>query len=229
MIIILYILGGILLFLLLLLLALLFIPLKSHISGEYRENNARARMEIFWIKYVLGARFRIADLEHLHVRIWFLGIPVPLRLPLTHKKQVPETGEAEKPPEPRFVREEEAKKETPPIHKRLNRLEQTKGKLLSLWQEYQGYLRKIYVRYITFSFGSLSARIGLKEPSDTGMAAAVYYNLMIIRRISELSIQWDFERPRLDLALKAKITMKLYGIFFTLLQVYMKYKKEAKP
>ncbi|MDZ7797641.1 MAG: hypothetical protein U5N56_11640 [Candidatus Marinimicrobia bacterium] len=171
MIIILYILGALLLFAVLFLLFILFIRLKVDINGEYGEDKAAGCMEIFWVKYFLGVRCRIKDLHYLHIVFWILGIPLSVRLPLLHREKTAEEKREEKVREPRFVQKTETKKERPGIKARTDRLLQLKESLLELWRKYRVYVRKIYVRYITFSFGSLSANIGLKEPSDTGIAA----------------------------------------------------------
>lgn len=228
MIIILYILGALLLFAVLFLLFILFIRLKVDINGEYREDKAAACMEIFWVKYFLGARCRIKDLHNLHIVFWILGIPLPVRLPLLHREKIAEEKREEKVYQPRFAQKSETEKERPGIKARAERLLQLKEPFQELWQKYRVYVRKIYVRYITISFRSLSANIGLKEPSDTGIAASIYYNILIMSNISNIDIGWNFEKPNFDVALRAKITMKLYGIFFTLLQVYRTHKKEIK-
>ena len=83
--IVLYILLGLLLFLLLFLVMVVFIPFKMYTKGTYWDKNPTGQMEVYWIKYFLGARLRIRDLDRLHILIWFLGIPIPIKLPLKKK------------------------------------------------------------------------------------------------------------------------------------------------
>ena len=225
MMIVVYILGILLLLPLLFLAFTLLVPLKTAIRGEYWNKRPSGEAEIFWIKRVLGLRFRIHDLNYVYGRVWFLGIPVPFRLPLSKGKKPPKRRAAKKVPEPRFTRKE-APPSSPGIRRRVEGLADMKEPLQEFWRTYGPYIRKIYVRYITISHRSLTANIGLEDPCGTGIAAAAYYNLLVFRKINNIDLRWDFEKPNVDLLLRAKITMKLYGILFTLLQVYRIYKKE---
>ena len=227
--IILYILTGAILFLILVSLSVLFIRLKVVINGEYRQRKPRAEIDIYWIKYVFGARCKISDLKYVKITLWLLGIPIPFRLPLSHKKATPASDTLQDKNEPRFAREASGEKKTK--EKFIDKIEDllnTKDNLIALWQKYQVYIKKIYVRYITYSFESFSANIGLREPSQTGTAAAIVYSILPMTPLQDVNIQWDFQQPGLDVSLSTKITMKLYGIFCTLLYMYLAYRKDTK-
>ncbi len=227
--IILYILAGTILFFILVFLGILFIRLKVVINGEYWQREPRAEMDIYWIKYVFCARCKIHDLKYVHITLRLLGIPIPFRLPLSHEKATPAPDTLEDKNEPRFAREASGEKETKETFiDKIEGLLSTKDNLITLWQKYHIYIKKIYVRYVTYSFESFSANIGLQEPSQTGTAAAIVYSILPMTSLQNVNIQWDFQQPRLDVSLGTKITMKLYGIFCTLLFMYLTYRKDTR-
>jgi hypothetical protein len=43
-----------------------------------------------------------------------------------------------------------------------------------------------------------------------------------------VDISWDYQKPSFNISAGAKMTMKLYGILRTLLQLYWTYKKDLK-
>ena len=89
--IVLYIFLIIILFILLLFGLMLLIPLKTCIKGTYWDKKPTGQMDVYWIKYFIGSRIRIRDLEYIRMVIWFLGIPIPLKF--KPKKDIPETKE----------------------------------------------------------------------------------------------------------------------------------------
>ena len=79
--IVLYIFLGLIAFILLMTAFMILVPLKIYIKGTYWDKKPTGQMDIYWVKYFVGTRLRIKDLEHIHILIWFLGIPIPIRFP----------------------------------------------------------------------------------------------------------------------------------------------------
>ena len=84
--IVLYIFLGLIAFILLMTAFMILVPLKIYIKGTYWDKKPTGQMDIYWVKYFVGTRLRIKDLEHIHILIWFLGIPIPIRFPLSVEK-----------------------------------------------------------------------------------------------------------------------------------------------
>lgn len=224
MIIILYILGGLLLFLFLLLVFLLFVRFRINIRGQYAGKASAAEMECFWIKYFLGARCSIHDFQYLQLRLWIFGIPLPLKLPLS--KSMQDTGTS--PAQPGFEKEKKATKAKTNLRERFRQFDSLPEKLKAAKEKYYAYLRRIFVRYITFSSLSLKAEIGFEDPAQTGMAAAIYYSTRTYILPGDIDLNWNFQGAAFHADLRTKISMKLYGICITLLQLLLKIKKERQ-
>ena len=233
--IILYIFLGLLVFLLFLAMLMIFIPFKMYIQGTFWDKNPTGQMDIFWIKYLLGARLRIKDLQHIHILIWFLGIPIPIRLPLSKdkmskkKKSEAEEGgtvenETEKMDEPKG---KESKKKNS-LKENIQRVISAKDQISDLWNKYKEYIKKIFVSYVTFSFEYLDAELGLKHPAQTGKVAGILYSTLSIKPLKDVNISWDYQKPSFNISAGVKMTMKLYGILRTLLKLYWTYKKDLK-
>jgi hypothetical protein len=224
--IILYILGGLFLFLIILLMLMLFVRLRFQADGVYRERSFKAGMTVYWIKYVLGAHCHLSDLHTLHVRLWILGVPVPFRIPL----QVGGKDETNlNVPEPHFKKnDEEHKTRTVKKSDSLQRLHLLVERSGELWRLYADEIKRIFVKYITLSAPKLQARLGFRDPALTGEAAAIYYIIKTYNVAKKTSVDWDFSGPLLEFVLRVKMTMRLYGIFLTLLQIYWKYKRIQK-
>ncbi|MDD3966821.1 MAG: hypothetical protein WC372_07630 [Candidatus Neomarinimicrobiota bacterium] len=224
MMLVLYILGGLLLFLLLLLAFLLFVRFRIHIHGKYSGLASAAEMECFWIKYFLGVRCSVHDLKNLDLRLWIFGIPVPLKLPLS--KSVQDFGTA--PAQPRFEKEKQAAEAKKPLRERFRQFDSLPERLKAAKEKHYAYLKRIFVRYITFSSFSLKAEIGFEDPAQTGMAAAIYYSTKTYAIPEHIDLNWNFQDAVFHADLKTKFSMKLYGICVTLLQLLLKIRKERK-
>lgn len=222
--IVLYIIAAIFLFILLLFCLLLLLPFRVNIHGAYKSKNPEADFSAFWIKYLLGLRIYLHDLNYIKIRIWILGIPLSFKVPL--KKGVKKTVTRENINRPRFEHKQESGDEKKQgVEERIDKIYQIVRESGELWDTYGVYIRKIFVRYITFYPLKLEANIGLRDPALTGEAAATYYIIKTYSYAKNVNIAWNFTRPSLELALRIKITMRLYGIFLTLLQLYWKYKR----
>ncbi|MBW6458795.1 MAG: hypothetical protein K0B52_06520, partial [FCB group bacterium] len=228
-ILILKILGILLLVFTGILLSTLFIQLKVRLQGAYCDKKGSGEISLYWIKYVFDLRCRIADTDHLHFVLRLFFIPIPFRLSLkktasAHRVKEPKKAETQK---PRFEKEmvPESTPEKEALKDRITHLLDTKDQLFDVWKKYYPFLKKIYVRYITFTPESLTARIGFSEPSQTALAAGMSYSIIPLSPFHMADIQWDFEDQGLAFALRIKITMKLYGIFCTLLHLYWVYNK----
>jgi hypothetical protein len=233
--IVLYIILGILLFLLLFIAFVLFIPLRSYIKGTYWDKKPTGQMEVYWIKYFLGVRLRIKDIEQLHILIWFLGIPIPLKMPLKKVEQKEQKEEAEQKTENSLDEEHDPirieEEETGPDKKfsqKLKDILDAKDNVKTLWLKYQAYIQKIFVSYITFSVDYIDTEIGFSDPSQTGMAAGIVYSALSLRPLDNIKVSWDYTKPNFNVSSGIKMTMNLYGIFRTLLSLYLRYKKERK-
>lgn len=224
MIIFLYILGALLLFLLLLLAFLLFVRFRINIRGKYSGQAPAVEMECFWIKYILGARCSIHDFQYLQLRLWIFGIPLPLKLPLSKSLQDPGTS----PAKPGFEKRKKTVKTKTPLRERFKQFDSLPEKLKAAKEKYYAYLRRIFVRYITFSSLSLKAEIGFEDPAQTGMAAAIYYSARTYVLPGNIDLNWNFQGAAFHADLRTKISMKLYGICVTLLQLLLKIKKERQ-
>ncbi len=227
--VLLYIVISLLLFTLLMLLGLLFIRFKILVKGKYWDKKAAADIDAFWIRYFLGVRCRVHDIEHIRFTVWFFGIPLPFTLPLAQREK--QKTKRQKTPKG-TVPETPAEKNTGGIRdgffEKIRDLQNIKGELSAYWQRYRSYLKKIFVRYITFSINSLSANIGFAEPSQTGMAAGIAYSIMPNTSLRSVDLQWNYREPNFDLAADTKISMKLYGILCTLICLYRQFKKDQK-
>jgi len=233
--IILYIFLGLIAFLLLLAVTMIFIPFKMYIQGTFWDKNPTGQMDIYWLKYFLGARLRIKDLEHIHILIWFLGIPLPIRLPLSKdivsKKKKSDTekdGSTENESETNDKPKEKEAKKKNSLEDNIQRVIAAKDQISDLWNKYKGYIKKIFVSYITFSFEYLDAELGLKDPAQTGKMAGILYSTLSIKPLKDVNISWDYQKPSFNISAGVKMTMKLYGILRTLLQLYWTYKKDLK-
>ncbi|MCK4530214.1 MAG: hypothetical protein KAU44_03485 [Candidatus Marinimicrobia bacterium] len=233
--IVLYIFLGLIAFLLLYATAVIFIPFKMFIKGTYWDKNPTGQMDTYWIKYFLGVRLRIKDLEHIHVLIWFLGIPIPIRLPLSKdkvsKKKKSDTekrGSVENETEKMDKLKEKETKKKNSLKENILDVIGAKDQISDLWNKYKGYIKKIFVSYVTFSFEYLDAELGLKDPAQTGKVAGILYSTLSIKPLKDVNISWDYQKPSFNISAGAKMTMKLYGILCTLFQLYWTYKKDLK-
>ena len=233
--IVLYILLGLLLFLLLFLAMVVFIPFKMYTKGTYWDKNPTGQMEVYWIKYFLGARLRIKDLDRLHILIWFLGIPIPIKLPLKKKNDtekneqndnVKKKKEEEKAEDP--IKVEDAQENKKGLNEKINDVIRTKDTVKDLWEKYKEYIKKIFVSYITFSLDYIDAELGLKNPDQTGVAAGIVYSALSLKPLDNIKINWDYAKPNFNISAGLKMTMNLYGILRTLLGLYLRYKKDKK-
>lgn len=222
--IVLYIIAAILLFILLLFCLLLLLPFRVNIHGAYKSKNSEADFSAFWIKYLLGVRIYLYDLNNIKIRISILGIPLSFKIPL--KKGVKKTVTRENINRPRFEQKQESGDEKRQnVEERIDKIRQIVRESGELWDTYGVYIRKIFVRYITFYPLKLQANVGLRDPALTGEAAATYYIIKAYSYAKNVNISWDFTQPSLDVDLRIKISMRLYGIFITLLQIYWKYRR----
>ncbi|MEA2078234.1 MAG: hypothetical protein U9O95_09490 [Candidatus Marinimicrobia bacterium] len=233
--IVLNILLGLLLFILFFMAMMVFIPLKMYTKGTYWDKNPTGQMEVYWVKYFLGARLRIRDLDRIHILIWFLGIPIPLRLPLKPKKGTEDVEQKdnkktekdeEKPEDPIKVEDKEEDKKG--LKEKISEIINAKDTVKDLWEKYKEYIKKLFVSYITFSFEYIDAELGLKDPAQTGMAAGIVYSALSIKPLENIKISWDYAKPNFNISAGIKMTMNLYGILRTLLSLYLRYKKDKK-
>jgi hypothetical protein len=171
------ILGIILLVLTGVLLLMLFIQLKVKLKGEFHDHKGSGEMELYWIKYICDLRCRIESTDHIHFVLRLLFIPISFRLPLKHDTTGRRVKEEKKEETqiPRYEKEIASKtasqKQT--LSDRLEDLLETKDHIRNLWKKFRPDIKKIYVRYITFSCESLKAKIGLSEPSQTAIVAGM--------------------------------------------------------
>lgn len=222
--IILYIIAAFLIFILLLFSLLLLLPLRMYVNATYQNKNPKAEISAFWIKYLLGTRIFLDNMNKMQIRLWILGIPLPIKVPL--KKDVKKAAVNDKIKRPRFAQTQDtAKKKKHSIEKLIDKILQIIRENGDLWDTYSVYIRKIFVRYITYYSLRLQANIGLRDPALTGEAAATYYIIKTYRFAENVNITWDFRQPAFEADLQTKISMRLYGIFLTLLQLYWKYRR----
>jgi hypothetical protein len=213
---------------------MLFVPLKIRIQGTYWNKKPAGQLESFWIKYIFGTRIRINDMENMHIRIWFLGIPIPLKIKIKHiikktaEKEKKEAFEPEKPEDPIKIDKKAEEKKHESLSDKISHIVEVKGKVEGLWHEYKAYLKKIIVSYITFSIDFIRAEIGLKNPADTGMTAGIVYTALSIKPLDNIRVNWDYAKPNFNISGGIKMTMNLYGILRTLLSLYLRYKKDRK-
>ena len=232
--IILYIFLGIIIFILLLLAMTLFIPVKTYIMGTFWDKKPTGLMEVYWIKYFFGSRIRIKDMEHLHILIWFFGIPIPLKFPLKKddfkKKKSTESKEkhASEDPNGPVKIDENGSTNKESLGQKINKIVEAKDEVKKLWDSYKDYLRKIFVSYVTFSLEYIDAELGLEDPSKTGMAAGIVYSALSIKPLDNIRISYDYAKPNFNISAGIKMTMNLYGILCTLLGLYFSYKKDKK-
>ena len=233
--IILKILLFIIVFLLCWLALMLFLPFRIYIKGTYWNNLPTGQMDVYWIKYILGARFKIRDMEKLHILVWFFGIPIPLTLPLK-KEPVSEEKknekEEEKPEDPIRIEDRdtsEEKDEKPKnLQEKVRDILDLKEKIGDVWGKYKAYIQKIYVSYITFSLDYIDAELGLKDPATTGMTAGIVYSALSLKPIDAIHIHWNYQNPGFNISAGLKMTMNLFGILCTLVSLYYRYKKDNK-
>ena len=206
-----------------------------YIHGTFWDKNPIGQMDIFWIKYFLGARLRIKDLEHIHILVWFLGIPIPIRFPLSKdkmgKKKKSDTkkdGSVENETEKMDEQKEKESKKKKSLKENIQRVISAKDQISDLWNKYKSYLKKIFVSYITFSLEYVEAELGLKDPAQTGKAAGILYSTLPFTQLKDVNITWDYQKPNFNISAGVKMTMKLYGILCTLLHLYRIYKKDLK-
>lgn len=233
--IVLYIFLGLIAFLLLFTAFMIFIPFKMYIKGTYWDKNPTGQMDVYWVKYFLGARLRIKDLEHIHILVWFLCIPIPIRLPLskdkTSKKNEADTEEAKTSGNASDKVDDTVEKDTKKkksFKENIQGIIGAKDKVTDLWNKYKAYIKKIFVSYITFSLEYVEAELGLKDPAQTGKAAGILYSTLSIKPLKDVNISWDYQKPSFNISAGVKMTMKLYGILCTLLHLYRTYKKDLK-
>ena len=232
--IILYIFIGIILFTILLLGLMVFIPLKTYIKGTYWDKKPAGQMDVYWIKYFLGSRIRIRDLQYIRIMIWFFGIPIPLKFKLKQdeigkpeEKIDKDSPKKESENEPIKVEDKDLK-ENKTIRERINEIIDIKDKVKDLWDRYRHYFKKIFVSYVTFSIDFIETEIGLEDPSQTGIAAGIVYSALSIRPLDNIRISWDYAKPNFNISSGIKMTMNLYGILRTLLSLYFRFKKDKK-
>jgi hypothetical protein len=211
------------------LLLMLFIQLKVRLKGEFQDSHASGEIELYWIKYLFDLRCKVENTDHLRFILRFFFIPISFRLPLKHETvtRPPREEKKEDVPTPRYEKEftSDIQSERPPLRDRFEDLLDIKDRIRGAWKTFYPDIKKIYVRYITFSCESLNAKIGFPEPSQTAMVAGMSYSIMPLSPFRTADIQWDFENPGVALAARIKITMKLYGILCKLLHLYWIYKK----
>ncbi|MCF7832711.1 MAG: hypothetical protein K9N05_03935 [Candidatus Marinimicrobia bacterium] len=233
--IVLYIFLGLIGFLLFFAAMMIFIPFKIFIKGTYWDKKPIGQMDVYWIKYFLGSRLRIKDLNHIHILLWFFGIPIPFRLPLSRNKAKKEKvsdvenkellkSESKKQDET----DNDEVKDKKSLKENIQDLIGAKDKISDLWNKYKEYIKKIFVSYITFSLEYLDAELGLKDPAQTGKVAGILYSTLSIAPLKGVNISWDYLKPSFNIAAGVKMTMKLYGILRTLLRIYCTYKKDLK-
>jgi len=233
--IVLYIFLGLIAFLLLFTVLAIFIPFKMYIKGTYWDKNPTGQMDVYWIKYYIGARLRIKDLEYIHILIWFLGIPIPFRLPLSKKKtskknkaDIKKDKVQESTSQEMDSTAKKESKEKKSLKENILGILEAKDKTTEFWNKYKAYIKKIFVSYITFSLEFVEAKVGLKNPAQTGKMAGILYSILPLTKLKNVNIVWDYQKPNFNIATGVKMTMKLYGILCTLLQLYRIYKKDLK-
>ena len=232
--IVLYIFLGLLAFMLIFTAIMIFIPFKIYIQGTYWDKNPTGQMDVYWLKYYIGARLRIKDLEHIHILIWFLGIPIPLKLPLSKDKKMKNVSDKKKVKESKNTAEkEDSTSEKEPKNKKsftenVQGIFDAKDKIRDTWNKYKAYFKKIFVSYVTYSLEYVDAELGLKDPAETGKTAAILYSTLPLANLHDVNITWNYQKPSFNISAGVKITMKLYGILCTLLHLYRTYKKDLK-
>ena len=232
---VLYVFLGIIAFFLLLSASMIFIPFKMFSKGTYWDKNPTGQMDVYWIKYFLGARVRIKDLKYIHILIWFLGIPIPIKFPLSNKKTENEPqdlkkGKKKKSKEIPAVDEKipDESKKRKNIKERVLKIVSAKDTVKELWLKYKDYINKIFVSYITFSFEYIEAELGLKDPAQTGIVAGIAYSTLSLKPLENIKVSWNYQKPNFNISGGIKMTMNLYGILRTLLSLYFRYKKDKK-
>jgi hypothetical protein len=233
--IVLYIFLGIIVFFLLFLASIIFIPFKMVAKGTYWDKNPTGQMDVYWIKYFLGARVRIKDLEFIHILVWFLGIPLPIKFPLSNKKIENEQKDSKKGKKKENEEIPEVDEKTPDEPKKKKSLKEhiltivsAKDTVNELWLKYKDYIKKIFVSYITFSLEYIHAELGLKDPAQTGIVAGIVYSTLSLKPLENIKVSWNYQKPNFNISGGIKMTMNLYGILRTLLSLYFRYKKDKK-
>lgn len=227
--IILYIFLGILAFLLLFLAMTLFIPSKTRIQASFWDGDLNATLELYWIKYFFGARIRLLEMEKLKILIWFLGIPIPIKLSLKNDKEV-EKEESDLADEIISVDEKKSQKKEASkkkdLREKIEDIIKIKDELISYIRKNWTDIKNIFVSYVTFSFEHLELELGMGDPAKTGKMAGNLYTIMQFLPLKNVKLSWDFAKQRFNIDIGIKIIMKFYGILLTLLKLYRAYKRK---
>lgn len=227
--ILLYILLGILLFLLLFLAFIIFVPFKTYIQGSFWEGDLNAMAEVYWIKYIFGARVRFLDMEKLKLLVWFFAIPIPFKISLKKdRKEEDKSKTIEADPEMISIKENEKPEKEKSFREKIDDIINVKDTLIRFYRKNQDDIKKIFVTYVTFSIEYFKLELGLKDPAETGKIAGNLYTALAILPVKRVNLSWNFQKKTFNIDAGLKIIMKFYGIFITLLKLYRFYKKDKK-
>lgn len=231
--IILYIFLGLIAFILLFTAFAVFVPFRTHIDIKYWNEQPDLKLELFWIKYVMGVRIRLKDLEKLRILIWFFCLPIPIRLSLKkdekEKKEIrseKKENQKEKKRDETQVPKTESKNKS--ILQKLDEILKIKDEVVAFWRKYKEEIKKIYVRYITISLKYLELELGSGDPAQTGEIAGIVYSTLPFVPTNKIKIAWNYQKQTFNISAGIKSTMKFYGILCTLLHLYKCYKKDKK-
>lgn len=230
--IVLYIFLGLISFILLFTTFVILVPFKFYLDAAYWNNDPKAKVEVYWIKYIFGARVSLKDLEKLRILIWFFGIPIPFSLSLNPKeKKTKREGKDkeqkdENKDEVRSSEKQEPKKKS--IKQQFANILGAKDMVIDFWDKYKAYFKKIFVRYITFSLEFLELELGFDDPAQTGKIAGIVYSTLPFVPMKNINVAWNYQKQKINISSGLKITMKFYGILCTLLKLYSSYKKDKK-
>ena len=217
-----------LIFIAILFFAMLFIKLNISIDGKYQDKKFDGGITIYWIKFIFAIFLSMKDKSNLNVKIKFLQIPIKFNISLkkkAKKKQRVKSKETidienEKIDEKNFPYNFITKIQPLYIEKK-TRIIFFKNMLLK-------DVLIIWEKYLQFKLKKLSTNIGFSAPSDTGILSGYLYLLPFINKKENVNLQWDYVNTRYDVIVKMNIIMKLYGILFKLLVIWMKIKKFKK-
>jgi glutaredoxin len=231
--IILYIFLGLIAFILLFTAFAVFVPFTTHIDIKYWNEQPDVKLELFWIKYVIGARIRLKDLEKLQILIWFFCLPIPIKLSLKKedtdgKKHSSERKEKQKENKQEETQVPKTESNNKSILQKLDDILKIKDQVLAFWRKYKEEIKKIYVRYITISLKYLELELGSDDPAQTGKVAGIVYSTLPFVPTNKIKIAWNYQKQTFNISAGIKSTMKFYGILCTLLHLYKCYKKDKK-
>lgn len=209
-----------LIFIVLLFLGMLFIPFNTLIDGKYQNKEFSGKITLYWIKFLFAIILSMEDRSKLNVKIKILQIPIKFTISLKKKTKKNKKIENE---------EADNKKS---LYKSIEKIKslyiEKKPQIIFYKNLLREHLVIIWKRYLRFKLKILSTNIGLPDPSNTGKLSGYLYTLPFITNKKNINLQWDYFNTRYDIIIKMNIIMKLYGILFRLLLIWIQINRFKK-